>query len=57
VLDVLSLRVLAMVPLVVDEAERRRRWRRRLLMGSAVGVAMLSCGYVAWSMQLWKYLA
>jgi uncharacterized protein involved in exopolysaccharide biosynthesis len=57
VLDVLSLRVLAQVPLVVDAAELRRRRRRRLLMGSVAGIAMTSCGYVAWSMQLWKYLA
>jgi uncharacterized protein involved in exopolysaccharide biosynthesis len=57
VLDVLSLRVLAQVPLVIDATETRRRQRRRLLLGSAAGLAMMSCGYVTWSMQLWKYLA
>ena len=38
VLDVLSLRVLALVPLVVDDAERRRRTRRRLLTGAVAGL-------------------
>jgi hypothetical protein len=57
VLDVLSLRVLALVPLVVDDAELRRRSRRRLLMGAVAGIAVVSAGSVAWSLQLWKFLA
>ena len=57
VLDALSLQVLALVPFVVDGAERRRRTRQRRILATVAGVVFVSAGYVAWSMELWKYLA
>ena len=57
VLDVLSVRVLAVVPFVIDGAERRRRARRRMLVATGVGIVVASSAYVTWSMQLWKYVA
>jgi polysaccharide chain length determinant protein (PEP-CTERM system associated) len=53
---VLSLPVLAMVPLLLNEAEQQRV-RRREWLYSGAGVAFLSVsGYIFWAMKLWKHV-
>jgi len=56
VFDVLTLPVLALVPLVqTDAVQRRVRWRHRF--GSAAVVVFFSAsGYVFWAMKLWKHI-
>jgi capsular polysaccharide biosynthesis protein len=54
--QVLSLPVIALLPLVLSAAERRRVRNRRLL---TVGAALISCGaggYVFWAMRLWNFV-
>ncbi len=56
VLDVLVLPVLALVPFVETETDRKRVRRRRLMVSSAVVLAGTAAGYVFWAMQLWKFV-
>jgi polysaccharide chain length determinant protein (PEP-CTERM system associated) len=56
VLDVLALPVLALIPLIETAADRKRAWRRRLIVSSAVVLAGAAAGYVVWSMKLWNYI-
>jgi polysaccharide biosynthesis transport protein len=54
VVDILSLPVLASVPYVVTDRERRHQTRRAVAF-SAVGLAGLAgAGYVVWAMKLWQ---
>jgi uncharacterized protein involved in exopolysaccharide biosynthesis len=56
VLQACKLPVVALLPRVVTEAERRRtRWRRLVASGVAA-VFMLAGTYVFWTLQLWKYV-
>jgi len=57
VLDVLRLPVLAIVPVVVDQAETRRRSHRKRLLFGGVTLVVAAAGLVAWRMQLWRYVA
>ena len=56
VLDVLALPVLALVPLVETEADRRRQHRRRLLVSTVVVLAGGAGAFVFWTMRLWKFV-
>jgi polysaccharide chain length determinant protein (PEP-CTERM system associated) len=56
VMDVLALPVLALVPFVEDAAGRARRRRRMLVVSAVVAVAVLSSGYLTWSLQLWRHI-
>jgi polysaccharide chain length determinant protein (PEP-CTERM system associated) len=56
VVDVLSLPVLARVPFIVTDDDRRRlRWTR-LRTSGLVGVCLMAGGYVFWTMELWKHI-
>jgi len=57
VFQALALPVLAIVPTIYGERERRAIARRRWLVSGVTAVTLLVCGYVAWSMQLWKFVA
>jgi protein tyrosine kinase modulator len=57
VLDVLALPVLAIVPLVPDAAELGRKRTRRMMAVAVASFAVLSAGYVFWTLQLWKHIA
>jgi polysaccharide chain length determinant protein (PEP-CTERM system associated) len=53
VLSALSLPVLAAVPYVETQVERRVRIRRRLLVSTVAVLAAAGAGYVFWAMRLW----
>ena len=53
---VLSLPVLAMVPLLRSEEERRRDRRRQWLLSGAGVVFLSASGYFFWAMKLWKHV-
>lgn len=56
VVEMLALRVVALVPHVESVAERRARRRRLLYSSMAVTVALATGGYFFWVMRLWKYV-
>jgi polysaccharide chain length determinant protein (PEP-CTERM system associated) len=56
VIDVLKLPVIALVPHVVSNEERRRSRIRMLLTSSAAAVLALAGAYGFWTMQLWKFV-
>jgi polysaccharide chain length determinant protein (PEP-CTERM system associated) len=56
VLDVVRLPVLAIVPFVMDKAEERRRKRFRTVVAGAAAATTVASGYVAYAMELWKYV-
>jgi hypothetical protein len=48
--------VLALVPVLADDASKARK-RNRLLAFSAVGIACVAgAGYLFWALKLWKSL-
>jgi polysaccharide chain length determinant protein (PEP-CTERM system associated) len=54
VIEVLALPVLATVPLVESNKERRRRIGRTLAFSTLGLAAVVGAGYVAWAMKLWQ---
>lgn len=54
VLDVLSLPVLAVVPLVHTAADVARKKRIRLAMSGTAAVVLVGAAYVAWTLKLWN---
>lgn len=54
VIEVLSLPVLASVPYVETDRERRRRYRRTVAFASIGVIGAVGAGYLVWSLQLWK---
>jgi hypothetical protein len=56
VLDVLSLPVLATVPLVLTDEDRMRTRRKRQLVSVAVGVSTVGVVIVVVALQLWKHV-
>jgi polysaccharide chain length determinant protein (PEP-CTERM system associated) len=56
ILEVLSLPVVALVPIVETRAEERVRLKRRRLASAAVGLVAVAGGYVFWVLQLWKHV-
>jgi protein tyrosine kinase modulator len=56
VLDVLNLPVLAEVPRVFEPDEQRTIQRRRLIWRSLAASAVASCGYITWTMHLWRFV-
>jgi polysaccharide chain length determinant protein (PEP-CTERM system associated) len=57
VLDVLRLPVLALVPLVVDDAQKKAARRRRMVLSGVVATTIVAIGAVTWKMELWRFLA
>jgi len=56
VVTLLSLPVLAQIPVVDSAADLRVRRRRRLLSSAASAMVVLVSGYVFWAMELWRYV-
>ena len=54
--DVLKLPVLAVVPYMIIDPERRRARRHRLLTSAAVAMVVVAGGYGIWALELWKHL-
>jgi polysaccharide chain length determinant protein (PEP-CTERM system associated) len=54
VLEILSLPVLATVPYVVTDEERRRQTRRAVAFSGAGLAGLAGAGYVVWTMKLWQ---
>ncbi|MGE0703131.1 MAG: GNVR domain-containing protein [Vicinamibacterales bacterium] len=57
VTDILNLPVLALIPYVATDADRRRAWLRRISVSVAATACVLLCSYVFWAMELWRYVA
>jgi polysaccharide chain length determinant protein (PEP-CTERM system associated) len=55
VADVFHLPVIAMVPQVLSDVERRRKRLQLRLLSTAAVVVAVAGGYGFWVMQLWKY--
>jgi polysaccharide chain length determinant protein (PEP-CTERM system associated) len=56
VLQACKLPVLALLPRLVTEAERRRARWRQLLVSCAVAVLVIAGTYVFWTLHLWNYV-
>jgi capsular polysaccharide biosynthesis protein len=56
VLDVLQLPLLASVPYVMIEPDRRRLRRLRRLNSTAIALTAAAGGYGIWALSLWKYV-
>ena len=56
VFEVLSLPVLAAVPLVSTTADKQRARRRRIVAAVSGAACLAIAGYVVWTWQLWKSL-
>lgn len=54
VIEVLSLPVLASVPYVATDSERRQQLRRAVAASIVAVVSLAGAGYVAWTMKLWN---
>ena len=52
----LSLPVLATVPYVESDEDKRRAHQRRRMKVMTIGVATTAAAYVFWTMQLWKHV-
>ena len=57
VLGAIDLPVLALLPYVATEQDRRSWIRRRWLEAAATAVLLVSVGALAWVLRLWRYLA
>jgi polysaccharide chain length determinant protein (PEP-CTERM system associated) len=53
ILEVLELPVLASVPQVLSDSERRRERRRRLLLSALAATGLAVISYMTWSWKLW----
>jgi polysaccharide chain length determinant protein (PEP-CTERM system associated) len=54
--DVLGLPVLAVVPYLPNDDDRRRQKHRWVLASAVAGVAVIVSGYGFWALQLWKHI-
>lgn len=52
----LALPVLALVPYVESDEDKRRAYQRRRLKMMTIGVATTAAAYVFWTMELWKHV-
>lgn len=57
VFQALALPVLAIVPTMNGERELQAIARRRWILSGVTVATLLVCGYVTWSMKLWKFVA
>jgi polysaccharide chain length determinant protein (PEP-CTERM system associated) len=56
IVEVLALPVVAVVPAIESDADKRRKRRRQILMSSSAVAASVVAGLVFWSLELWRYL-
>ena len=56
VIELLTLPVIAQVPYVESDADRRWKRIRRALASGGTGIAVIAGGYVFWTMELWRYV-
>jgi hypothetical protein len=56
IVDVLKLPVVALVPQVVSDVDRRRGRVKTLLLGVAASLALAAGAYGFWTMRLWNYV-
>ncbi len=52
----LALPVLAMVPYVESDEDKRRAYQRKRIKMMTIGVATTAAAYVFWTMELWKHV-
>ena len=52
----LALPVLAMVPYVENDDDKRRAHRRKRMKMMTIGVATTAAVYMFWTMELWKHV-
>ena len=57
IVELLALPVIAVVPYVASEADRRRQRIGGFLVAGATTIALGMCGYLFWVMELWQYIA
>jgi hypothetical protein len=56
VLEVLALPVLASIPRIDTEAEKRVRQRQRMMLSAAGITCAVVAGYLTWALKLWNSL-
>jgi polysaccharide chain length determinant protein (PEP-CTERM system associated) len=56
IVDLLRLPVVALVPQVIADGDRRRAQRKRLAAATAAMVLVLMGAYGAWTLELWNYV-
>jgi polysaccharide chain length determinant protein (PEP-CTERM system associated) len=56
VVEVFQLPVIAMVPAILGDAEKRQITRQRRLAVSVAALSIVAGGYGFWALQLWKHL-
>ncbi len=56
VVEVLALPVIASVPYVESDADRRRQLGVRVLLSGTATIMLAGCGYVFWTMELWRFI-
>jgi hypothetical protein len=52
----LALPVLAMVPYVESDEDKRKAQQRKRMKMMTIGVATTAAAYVFWTMELWKHV-
>jgi len=56
IIEVLALPVVAVVPAIVSDADKRRKYRRQLLFSASAVTATIAAGFVFWALRLWRYV-
>jgi polysaccharide chain length determinant protein (PEP-CTERM system associated) len=56
IIEVLALPVVAVVPSIESDADKRRKRRRQILVSTSVVVATVAGGLLFWTMKLWRYV-
>jgi polysaccharide chain length determinant protein (PEP-CTERM system associated) len=56
VLDVVQLPVIALVPYLITDPDRRRVRRRRQLTSAVAAMLVVAGGYGIWALELWKHV-
>jgi hypothetical protein len=57
IIEVFKLPVIALVPRLTSDNDRRRARSRQWLITAVMAVTLLAAGYGFWTWQLWKHIA